>query len=161
MKIIKDNEELKSYIVNGSIVFNESIQCNFDIHVNANIDAYNIKAYNIKAYSIEAYNIEAYNIKAHNIEAANIDAHDIKAYNIKAYNIDAYNIDAANISYYAFCVSYGGIICTSIKGRRNNSFHNCLDGMLTIKEQTKKIIIDGKEIELSNESFEALKKSLL
>ena len=126
MKIIKDNEELKSYIVNGSIVFKESIQCNFDIHVNANIDAY-----------------------------------DIKAYNIKAYNIDAYNIEAYNISYYAFCVSYGGIICTSIKGRRNNSFHNCLDGMLTIKEQTKKIIIDGKEIELSNESFEALKKSLL
>ena len=35
MKIIKDNEELKSYIVNGSIVFNESIQCYFDIHVDA------------------------------------------------------------------------------------------------------------------------------
>ena len=146
MKIIKDNEELKSYIVNGRIVFKESIQCNFDIHVNANIDAYDIKAYNIKAYNIDAYNIEAYNIKA---------------YNIKAYNIDAYNIEAYNISNSAFCVSYGGIICTSIKGRRNNSFHNCLDGMLTIKEETKKIVIDGKEIELSNESFEALKKSLL
>ena len=126
MKIIKDNEELKSYIVNGSIVFNESIQCNFDIHVNVNIDAYNIKAYNIKAYNIDAYNIEAY-----------------------------------NISYYAFCVSYGDIICTSIRGRRNNSFHKCLDGKLTIKEETKKIVINGKEIALSLESFEALKKSLL
>ena len=131
MKIIKDNEELKSYIVNGSIVFNESIQCNFDIHVNANIDAANIKADNIKAY---------------NIDAANIDAH---------------NIEAHDISYYAFCVSYGDIICTSIRGRRNNSFHKCLDGKLTIKEETKKIVINGKEIALSLESFEALKKSLL
>ena len=105
MKVIKDNEELKSYIKNGSIIFNESIVCNFNIDVFANIKAWDIK-------------------------------------------------------YYAFCISYNSIECVTIKGERNNSFHKCLDGKLIIKEKKHTIIIDGKEIELSKESFKALKESL-
>jgi hypothetical protein len=176
MKIIKDNEELKSYIKNGSIVFNESIRCDFNINVQANIKASDISALNIKAFDISAGDISALNIKALNIKAGDISALNIKALNIKAgdisagdisagdisaLNIKAFDISAGDISYYGFCISYNNIVCKSIKGRRNNSFYKCLDGDITFKEETKKIVIDGKEIELSLESFEALKKSLL
>jgi hypothetical protein len=145
MKTIKDNEELKNYIKNGSIVFNESIKCDFNINVDANIKACNIEASNINAYDIKAWNIKAY---------------DIKALNIKARDINAYNIDAYDISYYAFCIAYGSIKCKSIKGRRGNNIFKCLDREITYKEETKTIEIDGKKIELSLESFEALKNSL-
>ena len=120
MKVIKDNEELKSYIKDGSIVFDESIVCEFDINVNANITAWDITAWDITA-------------------------HNITADNITANNITADNITAADISYYAFCISYKNIECTSIKGRRENSFHKCLDGELKIKPQ--EVVMTIAEIE--------------
>ena len=150
MKVIKDNEELKSYIKDGSIVFNESIVCEFDINVNANITAWDITAWDITAHNITADNIRAHDITAWNITAANITAWDITAHNITADNITANNITAdnitaADISYYAFCISYKNIECTSIKGRRENSFHKCLDGELKIKPQ--EVVMTIAEIE--------------
>ena len=154
MRVFKDNEELKKEIKDGVIKINDDIFCNFDINVDADIDAGNIKAGNIKAYNIKAYNIEAYNIDTNNIDARNIDAYNIEAWNIdagnieagnieanniKACNIEAYNIKANDISYYGFCISYKSIKCTSISGRRVNGFHKCLDGELIIKE-SKKVI---------------------
>ena len=153
MKVIKDNEELKSYIKNGQIVFNDSIQCDFNIDVDASIIAWNIKAWNI-----EARNIKAWNIKAENIEALDIKAWNIKAWNITAWNIKAENIKAKSISYYAYCISYNNIECESIEGRRNNSFHKCLDGELTIKPKQRVITLDGKEIKLSEESYQEFVK---
>jgi len=67
-------------------------------------------------------------------------------------DIDCWNIDCCDISYYAFVVAYQDIKCKSIQGRRDNSFHKCLDGELTIKtteEPTKDYIIkDGKKYEV-------------
>ncbi len=176
MKIIKDNEELKSYIKDGQITFDCSIKCNFNINVNANIKARNIKALNIKARNIDALNIDALNIDvwdidAWNIDALNIDALNIKARNIKARNIkarnidvwdiDALNIDALNMSFYAFCISYITLKCKSIKGLRDNSFFKCLDNEVEYINTDKIITIDGKDIKISEESFNELKKQLL
>jgi len=69
---------------------------------------------------------------------------DIDALNINANNIYANNIDALNINYYAVCFSYYSIKCNSIKGRRNNSKHFCLDKEIEI---TKKVCETcGKEL---------------
>lgn len=73
-------------------------------------------------------------------------------------NINAHNINAYNIRYYAFCVAYYSFWCKSVKGRRENSFHKCLDSEIVYKKH--EITIDGKTIELSEDSFNALKKSL-
>jgi len=75
----------------------------------------------------------------HNINAYNIDAHDITAYNIDAHDITAYNI-----AYYAFCVAYGSIDCTSYTARRQPNSHPpiCLDGELTIKKKTKEVMME-------------------
>ena len=104
MKIIKDNEELKSYIVDGVAKFNESIKCDFDICIDADIDAHNIKA----------INIEARNIKADDIEAS--------------------NIEADSILYYDYCITYHSLTCSNIKGSRTNSIHKCLDKEIEIKK---------------------------
>ena len=138
MKIIKDNEELKSYIVDGVAKFNESIKCDFDICIDADIDAHNIKA----------INIEARNIKADDIEASNIDAHNIGAINIKAHNI----------SYYAFCIAYLSLECSSIKGRRTNSIHKCLDKEIEIKKT--EINLQGQTFKLNKSELENLKNQL-
>ena len=92
---------------------------NFDLDVEANIDA---------------KDIDALNIDALNIDACNIDASDIKAINIEAWDINAWNIEAQDISYYAVCFAYNNIKCKSIIGRRNNSKHFVLDGKLEIEE---------------------------
>lgn len=58
---------------------------------------------------------------------ANIIADNIGCMNIKAYNIEALNINADNINYYAFCIAYQSLKCKSIRGRRDNCIHKCLD----------------------------------
>ena len=77
-------------------------------------------------------NIQA-NIDAKDIGALNIDASDIKAMNIEAWDINVWNIEAQDISYYAACFAYKNIKCKSIKGRRNNAKHFVLDGKLKIE----------------------------
>lgn len=155
MRVFKNNEELKELIVDGNIIINDNIECNFNIDVKANIKAINIKARDIKARDINAWNIKAWNIKADDIKA-----NDIKARDINAYDIKANDIKANDISYYAFCISYNNIICTSIKGSRYNSFHKCLDGELTIKEKLKEITINNQKFMLSLSEINELKNQL-
>ena len=140
MRVFKNNEELKELIVDGNIVVNDDIECNFNIDVKANIKAKDINAWDIKAKDINAW--------------------DINANDIKARDIKAWYINARDISYYAFCISYNNIICTSIKGRRENSFHKCLDGELTIKEELKEITINNQKFMLSLSEINELKNQL-
>ena len=148
MKIIKDNEELKSYIVDGVAKFNDSIECDFDICIDAHIDAWDIEARNI-----EAHNIEARNIDSHNIKAINIDA-----YNIKADDIEASNIEADSILYYDYCITYHSLTCSNIKGSRTNSIHKCLDKEIEIKKT--EINLQGQTFKLNKSELENLKNQL-
>ena len=77
---------------------------------------------------------------------------------IKAWCIKAWGINAWDIEYYAFCIAYETLKVKTIKGRRLNSFHKCLDNEIEYKKDTKTISIDGKDIEISEESFEEFKK---
>ena len=168
MKTIKDNEELKSYIVNGEVKFSESIKCDFSIYIDADIQAHDIQADNIQAGDIQARNIDAHDIEALNIDAHNIDARDIRAINVSAHNIDARNIkadnvdaisvDADNISYYAFFIAYSSLKCYSIVGMRCNSIHKCLDAEIETKKT--EINLQGKIFNLSLQELNNLKQQL-
>jgi len=153
MKIIKDNEELKSYIVGGVAKFYESIKCDFDICIDADIEAWDIESHNI-----EAWNIDVYEIKAHNIEAWNVKAHNVKAHNVKVGDVQAFNIEAHNISYHAFCIAYQSLKCLSIEGRRKNSIHKCLDSEIEIKNT--EIKLQGQTFKLDKSELENLKNQL-
>jgi len=163
MKTYYTQAEVEADIKNGVLVIEGDVRfdCNISIRAdiivtNGNIKAWDINAYNINAWDINAYNIKAVDIKAwdinaYNINAVDINAKDIKAWDINAYNINAVDINAYNIkavdikawdinakdiSYYALCIAYDSITCTSIKPKR--AVHQkpiCLDGKLTIIEK--------------------------
>jgi len=141
MKIIKGDLILKKNTVfNESINVEGDIEGDFDLTVRGDINAEHIKACNIKAWDIKADDIYALNIKAWDIDAGDINAKNIKAWdikaedinakNIKALDIYAFNIKAWDINYYAVCFAHNNITCKSIKGRRENSKHFCLDGKI-------------------------------
>lgn len=108
------DEKSNTYIFkeNGSYI--DLVVFNFDLDVEANIDA----------GCIDALNINAVNIKAWDVYTRNLDAYDIVAWNIYAWNI----------SYFAVCFAYDNIKCKSIKGRRENAKHFVLDGKLEMIE---------------------------
>ena len=109
------NKETNTYVFKENDRYIDSVVFNFDLDINANIDAWEINAYDIDAYNISACTIDAYNINADNINAININANDI--------------------NYYAVCFAYNNIKCKSIKGRRKNHKHFVLDGVLKVKDK--------------------------
>ena len=113
---------------------------NFNLNVEANIDARDIKAQSINARDINASNISAWNIIAGDINAENIDSYNINVWNLRANNIKSDNIEANNIyahdiSYWEVCYAIQNITCHSIKGRRENAKYFVLDGKLEVLEQ--------------------------
>ena len=156
--------ETNTYIFKENEEYIDLIVFDFDLNVDANIDAGNIIARDIGAYNINAWNINASdinardinswginawninagdikdetlisnNIYAHDIETNDINAFEIKVHNISALDINAYDIKANKISYYGVCFAYNNIKCKSIKGRRKNSKHFVLDGKLEVEE---------------------------
>ena len=129
------DKNTNTYVFVKNKEYIEVVVFDFDLNVEANIDAYDIEALDINAWNINACNINANNIKARNINAIDIDACNINADNISACNIEACNISANNISYHAVCFAYDSIKCKSIKGRRKNSKHFVLDGKLEVEEE--------------------------
>ena len=106
MITINKRKDMQKYFIpeTNTYVFDDHVQFNFNVSVSSHINAYNIYALNINAHNIYALNIYAQNIYALNIY-------------VRDY------INAHAISYYAVCLAYKNITCTSIKGRRPNSKH--------------------------------------
>jgi len=129
---ITNQKELDNLIAtadeSNTIVLNEDLQITFDCKIPCSIKADNINARNINARNINTFNINAFNINAFNINA----------FNINAFNINARNINAFNIEYYALCIAYESLKCKLISGRRENSFHKCLDQEIEIIKKQKR-----------------------
>ena len=107
--IFKENDE---YI--GLVTFN------FDLDVNASIEAYNIKSKNIKANDIYAHDIKVHDINVHNINAHDINAHIIIACDVKANSMDVRAVIACEIDINynikaKYIVAETKITCKSIK----------------------------------------------
>ena len=126
----KTNEELKALIKDGQIVLKEDLICNFDIDVDADINAWEIDAGDIEAWNINAWNINAGDIRAGDIRAWNINARDINAW-----NIEVWNINAKDIVFFAICSAFESLKCRSIKGRIPNAKYFCLDSEVIIESE--------------------------
>ena len=134
------DEKSNTYIFKENGQYINIVAFNFNLNVEASIDARDIKAQSINAMDINASDISAWNIIAGDINAENIDSYNINVWNIKANNIKSGNIEANNIyahdiSYWAVCFAIQNITCHSIKGRRENAKHFVLDGALEVLEQ--------------------------
>lgn len=143
MKIYKKLKEVMKDVKDGMLELDCDVKFDFDLKADFSLKiGWNILASgDIDVFDISARNISARNISAGNISAGNISARDISAWNISAGNISAENISAErnisarNILYYAVCFAYNDISCLSIKGKRKNSKHFCLDGKIDFKKQ--------------------------
>jgi len=129
-------------VFEDNLVLDEDKSFDESIKVEGNIECedsrYSLKVVgHIYAGSIFAADIDAWDINAENIDAKNIDAR----------NIDALIINAENISYYAFCIAYSTLKCTSIEGKRDNSIHECLDNSIESKEEVEKCSECGRKLE--------------
>ena len=145
MKIYKTQRQVEKDIKDGVLAIKGDVKFECSISIDASI-------------VVTAGDIDARNITAWKITAWNINALDIYALNIYAGNITAEDIDAGNILYYAVCFAYNNIKCLSIKAKRRNARHFCLDGEITIKkEEPKEIIKIGDRIYDKNDVEEALK----
>ena len=113
------NKETNTYnfIEDGELI---SIKLNFNLCVKSDINAWDINARDINAWDINA---------------SDINARDINASDINARDINAWDINASDITYYAICLAYKTFKCYSIKGRRENAKHICLDNKIIIKEE--------------------------
>lgn len=106
IKVFNNLEEIKKYYneLTNTYVFMEdteyidNIFFNFDLNVNANIQAGNIQAYNIKCYDIEAGDVIVLDIDAHEINVRNMNARNIKANNIIGCNIKAHIVNIYDIN---------------------------------------------------------------
>lgn len=106
------DEKSNTYIFKENGVYIDLVVFNFDLYVEANIDA----------GCIDALNINAMNIKTWDVYTRNLDAYDIVAWDVYSWDIYARNIEAYNIK------------CKSVKGRRENAKHFVLDGKLELIE---------------------------
>ena len=164
MKEFNNLEEMKEYYEErtNTYVFRENdeyidlVVLNFDLEVQANIEAKDIKgkdimvqelnARDIAAEDIEAWNIMARDIHADDVFASDMNIRDINARDIEALDISADNIEARDIGakdikatsikardiiYYALCFAYENITCRTIVGKRDNHKHFVLDGSIS------------------------------
>ena len=137
MKIYRTQKEVEEDIKDGVLAIKGDVKFECDINIKADITAKDIDARDINAWDITARDIDARNITAENITAKDIIAN--------------------NISYWAFCLSYNSIKCSSWKSRRNNYKEPiCLDGELIIKEDEVEVIVDGNKTMISREVAKTL-----
>jgi len=140
MKTYNNIKEVKADIKDGVLKVDDDIEIAFDgFEIDADIFCHNIYSKGCRR------NINAGDINAWNINAWNITAVDINAGDINAWNITAGDINAGDINYHAVCSAYKNIQCTSIRGRRENAKHFCLDGEITIKKKEETVEINGKK----------------
>ena len=147
MKEFRDKKEIEKYynkttntynfIENGILL---NVEFKFVLKINSDINA---------------WNINAWDIDAGDINAGSINAKDINAGSINAKDINALGINAGDINYWAVCFASKSFKCKSIKGRRSNSKHFCLDNEIIFKkEEPKKVTI-----ELTQEQLDQIKAS--
>ena len=131
-------KSIESYNIDAEDIKAKSIDA---IHIDAiDVDVERLCAQDmhvefVKAKSIDAHNLCVWDVEAQEIDAIDIQAQKVKAKNIRALNIVVTSIDAKSVSYDAYCIAYEALSCESIKGRRENSVHRCLDSEIVIKNQ--------------------------
>ena len=179
MKEFNNLEEMKEYYEErtNTYVFRENdeyidlVVLNFDLEVQANIEAKDIKgkdimvqelnARDITAEDIEAWNIMARDIHTDDIFASDMNIRDINARDIEALDISADNIEARDIGakdikatsikardiiYYALCFAYENITCRTIVAKRDNHKHFVLDGSISTDVSMQTMMEEALEI---------------
>ena len=93
-----------------------------------NFDGWDFNGRNFKGWDFNGVDFHG-----RNFNGRDFNGWDFNGVDFNGGNFTGRNFDGRHISYYGWFIAYGDIKCESIKGRRKNSFHKCLDGNLIIK----------------------------
>ena len=127
------DKDTNTYVFEENGSFIDLVVFNFDLSIDANIEAFDIKALNITANDINASDIKSWDIEVRDIIAYDIKAHYIIANNVYAHDINAWDITAKDISYFSVCFARENIKCKSIKSNYPNAKHFVLNGELEVE----------------------------
>ena len=95
----------------------------------------------------EKFDFNGRNFNGGNFDGRNFNGLNFSGLNFNGENFNGWDFNGRHISYYGWFIAYRDIKCESIKGRRENSFHKCLDGKLIIKDKP-----ENKKVEVRPEA---------
>ena len=77
---------------------------------------------------------DGWDFNGRDFNGLNFNGKDFNGRNFKGWNFIGNSFIGNDIDYYASFIAYEKISCTSIKGRRKNSIHKCLDSEIEIRK---------------------------
>ena len=101
-------------VIKGDLVMTEDMTFDEDLVVKGNIFGKNGHKYSLKVNG------------------------DLNCFNLNCFDLNCLDLNCRDLSYYAVAFAYTSFKCKSVKGRRENSKHFCLDGEVQITEEKKK-----------------------
>ncbi len=155
MKTIKGDLVLtEDTIINDDLTVEGNIRCEggnwnlkcFDLECN------DLKCFDLECNDLKCFDLECNDLKCCNLECYNLECYNLKCLNLNCENLNCWNLKAKNVSYYAIAFAYYSMEVESIKGRRDNSKHFCLDDEIALKKKVpKEITKDGRVYRLVEE----------
>ncbi len=150
MITINKKEEMEKYLVGNTYVIAD------DVTININLD---LKCRDLKCNDLKCRNLKCWDLKCNDLEC-----NDLECNNLKCNDLECYNLECSNLSYYAFAIAYSSFRCKTVKARRENGFHKCLDSKIKyIKDEPKEtikignVVFDKSEVEERLQGLEPLK----
>jgi len=118
--------------IHGDLILEKDTEYNESLTVEGNILGKDVNRYNLKVCG----DLDCLNLNCWNLDCRNLNCGDL----------DCWNLKAKKVLYYAVAFAYNNMEVESIKGRRENCKHFCLDGQITIKDEKPKCEKCGREL---------------
>ena len=122
MKIYKTQAEVESDIKDGLLRVNDNVKIECNISINA---------------SIICWDLDCGNLECMDLDCKDLNCWDLNCWDLNCRNLNCWDLNCMDLSYSAVAFAYESFKCKSIKGRRNNSKHFCLDSEVIIMGEGK------------------------
>jgi hypothetical protein len=112
MKIYNTQSEVEADIKDGVLKIDDDVKIECDVNIRASIICQNLNCWDLNC--------------------EDLDCGDLNCQNLNCWDLNCQNLDCGDLDYYAIAVAYYKSKCESVKGRRSNSKHFCLDSEVII-----------------------------
>ena len=152
--------------IKGDLVLTENTIIDDDLTVEGNIRCeggkWDLKCWDLDCEDLDCEDLKCRDLKCMDLKCMDLDCRDLDCKNLDCWNLKCDNLNcgdlncgelkARNVSYYGVAFAYSSMEVESIKGRRDNSKHFCLDSKIVIKKKVpKEITKDGRVYRLVEE----------
>ena len=132
--------------IKGDLVLTENTIINDDLTVEGNIRCKGGK------WDLNCKNLDCRDLNCWDLNCGDLNCRDLNCWDLNCKNLNCWSLKAKNVSYYGVAFAYHSMEVESIKGRRDNSKHFCLDGEIILKKKIpKEITKNGKVYRLVEE----------